>query len=63
MDSFRGLCSYFSVGISSAALICLEFWGFEAMILQSGLMSVTETAGMIIAMNVLMLMFVFTAGT
>ncbi len=42
--------------------MCLEFWSFEVMTLQSGYLPVEETAAQIILMNVVFVFFTFSFG-
>lgn len=37
-EAFNDLSSFFKLAISSAVMICLEYWSFEALVLMSGLL-------------------------
>ena len=54
--------SYLRIGLPSIVLICLEWWGFEVLVLMSGVLSSTAVAAQTIVYNLLVLMQMIPCG-
>lgn len=54
--------SYIAIGMPSIALICLEWWGFEVMVLMSGVFSSTAVAAQTVSFNLMVLMLMVPHG-
>lgn len=51
--SVSGITAYLKLGLPSIALVCVDWWSFEAMLLVSGLFGVQKQAAMIVLMNMI----------
>ena len=61
-DSFKHMKEYFSLGVASTLMCCLEFWCYEIMTLMSGLFSVNDVASNVIALNIAYQAYCMTIG-
>lgn len=61
-DAFTGLWNFWKIGIPSAALLCLDFWSFEIMMLLSGYLPTNETAVQVIIVNIMFIFATVTSG-
>ncbi|XP_031500983.1 protein DETOXIFICATION 12-like [Nymphaea colorata] len=63
-DSFGGFCDFLKLSFPSAAMICLEYWSFELLILLSGLLPnpELETSVLSICLTTLCLLYCIPYG-
>jgi multidrug resistance protein, MATE family len=53
---------YFSIGIPSTIMLCLDWWVWELLILISGYLGVHEQATNIVIMNIILIAYMVTMG-
>ena len=61
-STLKGIKSYLALGIPSTAMLCLEWWSFDFMILIAGYISVNAAATAIIVLNSNVIIFMFPSG-
>jgi len=61
-EAFRGWGEYLQVSLPATAMICAEWWAFEALTIMAGILGVTELASQTISLNMLALLFMVPLG-
>jgi MATE family multidrug resistance protein len=61
-STIRGINDYLKLGIPSSAMLCLEWWSFEIMILIAGYISIKASATAIIVYNTNTIFLMFPSG-
>lgn len=61
-ETFENWPTFIKLGIPTTALLCLEWWAFEFIIMFAGVLGVTELAAQVAIMNVNGLIFMFSLG-
>lgn len=59
---YEGMSEYFSIGIPSTIMLCLDWWVWELLILISGYLGVHEQATNIVIMNIILIAYMVTMG-
>lgn len=58
----KGLCDYFMLGVPMILINSLDYWGWEAMTLTSGLIGVKEQASQVMLINMAMMAYMSAYG-
>ena len=61
-ETFRNIGAFMALAIPGTAMICLEWWCFEIMILMAGYIGVDITAAQIIVYNINSILFMIPLG-
>ena len=61
-ETFSDWLTFIKLGVPTTALMCLEWWAFEFIIMFAGVLGVTELAAQVAIMNVNGLVFMFSLG-
>lgn len=61
-ETFSDWLTFIKLAVPTTALMCLEWWAFEFIIMFAGVLGVTELAAQVAIMNVNGLIFMFSLG-
>lgn len=62
VETFQDWLTFIKLGVPTTALMCLEWWAFEFIIIFAGVLGVTELAAQVAVMNVNGVVFMFSLG-
>jgi MATE family multidrug resistance protein len=61
-DTFSRIYAYFSLGVPTAMMVCMDMWAFSLLTFISHFLGVNENAGQVILLNVLSLLYSIPLG-
>lgn len=61
-DTFADFTEYLKIGIPSAMMLCLEWGGFESLIILAGLISVEVSGAQVITLNTFFVLMMLSLG-